>query len=80
MSRRDWLRRALKLGERLYLAGGLQRREAVAKPKLDFALRALQDLGLLAAGPEDRLTLPAERDASDRLRALQRDLLALLPP
>ena len=48
VSRKDWLRRALGLGQRMYLAGELDLRESISKHKLEAALRSLKDLKLLS--------------------------------
>ncbi|MEM1413287.1 MAG: 1-acyl-sn-glycerol-3-phosphate acyltransferase [Myxococcota bacterium] len=46
-TRKEWLKQALALGQRMYLAGELELRESVSKPKLDNALRAFKDHGLV---------------------------------
>ena len=38
LSKRDWLKRGLTLGQRMYLAGELNHRESISKPKLFGAL------------------------------------------
>jgi len=45
--KKDWLKRTLALGQRLYLAGELEDRESISKPKLETAITALKDHGLL---------------------------------
>jgi glycerol-3-phosphate O-acyltransferase len=47
LSKKDFLKRALAVGQRLYLAGEIQDRESISKPKLENALLALKDHGLL---------------------------------
>ncbi len=44
---RDWTRKALAFGRRMYLLGEIECREALARPKLDNALIAFRDLGLV---------------------------------
>ncbi len=43
----DWYKRTLALGQQMYLAGEIERREALSKLKLDTALKALQDYRLV---------------------------------
>ena len=43
LSRKDWLKRALALGERLYFSGEIEDRESLSKHKLENALQALRD-------------------------------------
>jgi glycerol-3-phosphate O-acyltransferase len=43
MQRKDWVKKTLALGERLFLAGDVEVREAVTRTKLENALLALRD-------------------------------------
>lgn len=43
LARKDWIKRALALGERLYFSGELEDRESISKHKLENALQALRD-------------------------------------
>jgi glycerol-3-phosphate O-acyltransferase len=45
--RKDWHKRTMAMGQRLYLAGELENRESLAKTKLETALSALRDHGLV---------------------------------
>jgi glycerol-3-phosphate O-acyltransferase len=45
--KKDWYKRTLALGQQMYLAGEIERREALSKLKLDTALKALQDYRLV---------------------------------
>jgi glycerol-3-phosphate O-acyltransferase len=47
MQRKDWLKRTMTVGQRLYLAGELEHRESLAKTKLETALSALRDHDLV---------------------------------
>ncbi|MEZ4256000.1 MAG: 1-acyl-sn-glycerol-3-phosphate acyltransferase [Polyangiales bacterium] len=47
MSKKEWTKRTLAIGQRMYLAGEIERRESVAKPRLENALRALHDMHLV---------------------------------
>ena len=46
-TRKEWVRRALLAGQRSYLAGEIDRREALSKPKLEMALELFKERGLV---------------------------------
>jgi glycerol-3-phosphate O-acyltransferase len=64
LSKKDWLKRTLSMGQRLYLAGDLQDRESIAKPKLETALLALKDHGLVKLSAKGALE-PGELSTQD---------------
>ncbi len=45
--KKDWYKRTLALGQQMYLAGEIERRESLSKLKLETALKALQDYNLV---------------------------------
>jgi glycerol-3-phosphate O-acyltransferase len=45
--KKDWFKRTLALGQQMYLAGEIERRESLSKLKLETALKALQDYRLV---------------------------------
>jgi glycerol-3-phosphate O-acyltransferase len=45
--KKDWYKRTLALGQQMYLAGEIERRESLSKLKLETALNALQDYDLV---------------------------------
>jgi glycerol-3-phosphate O-acyltransferase len=45
--KKDWFKRTLALGQQMYLAGEIERRESLSKLKLETALKALQDYRLI---------------------------------
>jgi glycerol-3-phosphate O-acyltransferase len=45
--KKDWYKRTLALGQQMYLAGEIERRESLSKLKLETALKALQDYRLI---------------------------------
>lgn len=47
ISKKDWYKRTLALGQQMYLAGEIERRESLSKLKLETALKALQDYELV---------------------------------
>jgi glycerol-3-phosphate O-acyltransferase len=55
IARKDWLKRTLALGQRLYLAGEIEERESIAKPKLENAILVLRDHGLLTISAKGNL-------------------------
>lgn len=52
VKRKEWLKRALARGDKMFLAGEIELREALSKPKLDNALKAFHDHGLVRASRE----------------------------
>jgi glycerol-3-phosphate O-acyltransferase len=50
LSRKEWMKRGLALGQRLYLSGEIEDREAISKHKLETAFQALRDHGLVMVG------------------------------
>lgn len=73
MMRKEWLKRSVDWGQRMYLAGEIELREAISHPKLEGALRAFKDLGLLRID-RGRIQVVDE----DGIRALHEELGALL--
>lgn len=47
ITRKDWYKRTLALGQQMYLAGEIERRESLSKLKLETALKALEDYRLV---------------------------------
>ena len=47
MTRKEWFKRALQLGQRMYLSGEIVHREALSQLKLEPALKSLRDYGLV---------------------------------
>jgi glycerol-3-phosphate O-acyltransferase len=47
LPRKDWIKRTLAIGQRLYLAGEIEERESISQPKFENAITALKDHGLL---------------------------------
>jgi glycerol-3-phosphate O-acyltransferase len=58
VQRKDWFKRTLAMGQRLYLAGELENRESLAQPKLETALSALRDHGLVKLSAKGALEPP----------------------
>jgi glycerol-3-phosphate O-acyltransferase len=47
LSKKEWFKRTLALGQRLYLSGEIEDREAISKHKLETALQALRDFNFV---------------------------------
>ena len=77
VSRKDWMKQALALGQRMYLAGEIVRRESISKPKLETALKALKDYQLVKTSGEDLQPGRVLTDAAT-LQALEKKLLPFL--
>ena len=69
--KKDWFKRTLALGQQMYLAGAIERRESLSKLKLETALKALEDYKLVKQRSE---TL----DRGDGVESVE-DLHALEP-
>jgi glycerol-3-phosphate O-acyltransferase len=63
MQRKDWVKKTLAIGERLFLAGDVEAREAVTRTKLENALAALRDQGLVTLDGEWLRAGPALAEA-----------------
>lgn len=74
--KKEWLKRSLSLGQRMFLAGELELRESVSKPKLETAIKALHARGVLRSAGALRL---AEDCGPEQLQALEERLGAYLP-
>jgi glycerol-3-phosphate O-acyltransferase len=55
LARKDWLKRSLSLGERLYFSGEIEDRESISKHKLENALQALKDHELIQIGSKGNI-------------------------
>ncbi len=69
LGRKEWLKRTLAIGQRMYLAGELERRESISRPKLETAIQALRDHGVIALGELDTLKPGAEAGSLAEIRA-----------
>jgi glycerol-3-phosphate O-acyltransferase len=61
-SRKDWGKTAMQRAQRAFAAGELQLRESISKPKLETALQAFHDLGVVKLDGNDVHTGPALAD------------------
>lgn len=77
MKKKDWIKQALAQGQKMFLAGEVALAEAVAKPKLQNAIQALHDLGMLRADRESVKAGAALKD-DEATGALERRLARYL--
>lgn len=75
--KKDWYKRTLALGQQMYLAGEIERRESLSKLKLETALKALQDYKLVQLSG-DILERGEGVEAVSDLRALEPKLTGFL--
>lgn len=78
MARRELVRRAMAVGERMYLSGELSRREALARPTIESALRAFEDQGYLR-DDAGKLSLVPPFDTTDTVSVIEGKLRAMFP-
>ncbi len=78
MARRELVRRAMAVGERMYLSGEITRREALARPTIESALRAFEDQGYLR-DDAGKLSLVPPFDTTDTVGVIEGKLRALFP-
>ncbi len=75
--KKDWYKRTLALGQQMYLAGEIERRESLSKLKLETALKALQDYRLVQLN-EDILERGEDVESVADLHALEPKLTGFL--
>jgi glycerol-3-phosphate O-acyltransferase len=75
--KKDWYKRTLALGQQMYLAGEIERRESLSKLKLETALKALQDYELVRLSGDILERGEGVEGVSD-LRALEPKLTGFL--
>jgi glycerol-3-phosphate O-acyltransferase len=79
LSRKDWVKRTLATGRRMYLAGEIELHESLSKLRLDNAVRSLRDFGVIAYAEGDALTTGDEVRDQETLDALEAQLAVSLP-
>jgi glycerol-3-phosphate O-acyltransferase len=76
LASKDLAKRALALGERMFLAGEIAHREAVTKPVFENAFLAFLDQGYLAR-IDGKLFLPESYASADAVRTIETRILTL---
>jgi hypothetical protein len=79
MSPKDLVKKTLTVGERMFLAGEIQRREAVSRPVLENAFNAFVDQGYLSR-TDGKLSLPASYATAGAVRTIESRIAGLIPP
>ncbi len=77
-TRKEWLKRTLAAGQRLYLAGEIEARESLSGSRVENAIYAMRDLGLVVTPSENDIAPSTREGASDELRAWVATLDSLL--
>jgi glycerol-3-phosphate O-acyltransferase len=74
MGRKEWLKRALVLGQRMYLAGAIELRESISKPRLENSLKAFHDLEVLKLTPGEEVQAGAQMTSRDELKTFEQQI------
>lgn len=74
VSKKEWIKKTLGLGQKMYLSGELEQRESLSIPKLEGALLALADLKLVEWVGNDELKRSPQQD--EAFEACERRLTA----
>ena len=77
MTEKDLLKRAITIGERMFLAGDIVRREAVSRPVLENALSSFVDQGYLHR-EGNKLSLSESYSGTDTVKTVEAKLIAYL--
>jgi glycerol-3-phosphate O-acyltransferase len=78
MTRKDWLKRTLVLGQRMYLAGAIELRESISKPRLENALKSFHDMEVLKLVPGEDVEAGAALSGREELRTHEKQLAPFL--
>jgi glycerol-3-phosphate O-acyltransferase len=76
---KDLAKRAMTVGERMFLAGEIACREAVTRPVMDNAFLAFVDQGYLGRA-DGKYVLPESYASPDAVRVIEGRIAAYLPP
>jgi glycerol-3-phosphate O-acyltransferase len=76
---KDLVKRALVVGERMFLAGEIERREAVSRPLFENAHGAFVDQGYLTRD-DGKLRLADSYDSQAAMRTIEPRIAGFLPP
>jgi glycerol-3-phosphate O-acyltransferase len=77
LASKELTKRTLTLGQRLFLAGEVSRREAISRPLLENAYAAFVDQGYLAQA-DGKLTLPDSYATANTVRTIEARIAALV--
>jgi glycerol-3-phosphate O-acyltransferase len=79
LSAKDLAKRAITAGERMFLAGEIEKREAISRPVIDNALLAFVDQGY-ASRTDGKLVLPDSYASADAVGTIEARIASYLPP
>ncbi|RLB53650.1 MAG: hypothetical protein DRJ42_11300, partial [Deltaproteobacteria bacterium] len=74
MARKDWVKRTLVLGNRLYQTGELELRESLSKMRLETALKGLKDLDVIRNADGNEIAIGRAIDGPATLEELEAQL------
>lgn len=74
MSAKDLLEKALGVGERMFLTGAIQQREAVSKPNIENALATFRAAGYLSGGEGGPQRLTKDHDTVETVARVEAEL------
>jgi glycerol-3-phosphate O-acyltransferase len=77
LSEKELLKRAIAIGHRMYLAGELERHEAVSKPIIQNAMLAFKDEGYLQYR-EGKISLTVSFESAEAVRAIEGRMVGYL--
>ncbi|MEN9580447.1 MAG: hypothetical protein RJA70_3456 [Pseudomonadota bacterium] len=77
LAEKELIKRALNTGNSMYLAGEIERREAISKPVMQNALAAFQEMGVVRS-KAGLLTLDSGYQNEERLSQLERPIAGYL--
>lgn len=78
MPRKEWFKKTLALGQRMYLAGEIERRESLSQLKLETALKYLRDRSLVTSAAGDVLDKGSQLEGRETLRREEAKLAPFL--
>jgi glycerol-3-phosphate O-acyltransferase len=75
---KDLVKRAITLGDRMFLAGEIERRESVSRPLFENAYGAFVDQGYLTR-VDGKLALAESYDTAAAVKTIETRIAAFLP-
>ena len=71
MARKEWMKKALRLGEHLYRCGEIQLQESVSQAKLEHALLLMKERGLVAFKDGDSVIRATDESAVEATKTFE---------
>ncbi len=79
VSQKDFVKRAMSLGDRMFLAGEISCREAVSRPLLENALSAFSDHGYIERDNDGKFRLTTSYAQAETVRTIEGKVAGYLP-